>query len=535
MGFDYVIVGGGSAGATLASRLTEDPSVSVCLLEAGGEGKDLFVRVPALVPAALQSKKLNWHFDTVPQAGLNGRQGYQPRGKALGGSSAVNGMVYIRGHQKDYDNWRDLGCVGWGYDDVLPYFRKAENNERGEDAFHGGNGPLQVSDSSYRSDVTELFIDACANNGVPRNPDFNGTEQDGAGYYQVTTFHDGQYRGNRCSTAAAYLFPNLSRPNLHIITGAQASKILFEGKRATGVEYIKGKAKYSVNARAEVIVAGGTFQSPQLLMLSGIGDEKELTEQGISTIAHNPNVGKNLQDHLDVLLGFHVKKSVKTFSASLGGLINVLKAIPEYRRSGTGFWSTQYSEAGAFFSVGDDAQGWPDTQLHFIPSYGADHGRKVESKAAISCHTCYLRPKSRGSVSLASSDPLAAPLIDPNFLGDESDLIHTLRGVKKMREIMLSAPLAEHIVSEFTTAGVHTDDELIEVIRNTADTVYHPVGTCRMGSDQTSVVDLELKVRGVENLRVVDGSIMPELNSGNTNAPIIMIAEKAADLIKNAR
>jgi len=537
--FDYVIIGGGSAGSVLAGRLTEDPKVTVCLLEAGGDGKNFTTKIPALVAGALRSNQTNWQFETVPQKGLNGRQGYQPRGKALGGSSAINGMIYIRGHRKDYDNWVDMGCEGWGYDDILPYFKKSENYLNGENDYHGGNGPLHVTEPSYRSQVSRDFIAACEANQIHKNKDFNGAKQAGVGFYDVTQFHndrrgyDGR-RGRRCSAATAFLHPIMSRDNLQVVTNAHAQRIVFKEQEAHAVEYTRNKKTHIIRAKHEIILSAGAFQSPQLLMLSGIGDKEHLSEHGINTVYNNPNVGQNLHDHIDLLLGYHVKKNIETFGISPRGISKALKAIGEFKRSGTGFWSTHFSEVGAFYSVGDDAEGWPDIQLHFMPAYGADHGRKIESKPAISCHVCILRPISRGSVKLASNDPSDSPLIDPNFFGEQADMDTLIRGIKKLRQVMATPPMDNIITHDILCSNIKSDEDLIEVIRNNADTVYHPVGTCRMGSDEASVVDTELRVRGVEGLRVIDASIIPQVISGNTNAPAIMIAEKAADMIKQS-
>ena len=535
MEFDYVIAGGGSAGCVLANRLSEDPSVTVCLLEAGqGQGKDLSIRVPMMVPvAALVGWRRNWHFKTTPQPGLNGRRGYQPRGKGLGGSSAINAMIYARGHALDYDRWRDDGCPDWGYQDVLPYFKKAENNQRGQDAFHGDSGPLQVSDPSYKSDIAHDFIQACGQNQISHNPDFNGQRLDGAGFFQLSHFHD--YRkGQRCSAAAGYLHPVMDRPNLKVITGAKAQKILISKGKAEGLKYrCKGQV-HEVKARYEVIVSAGALQSPQLLMLSGIGDGAALQRLGIEVTHHAPGVGQNLSDHIDLVLSYAVRDR-QANGVSFSTIARALQHLPQYRKQGTGLWSTNFAEASAFFSVGDADQAYPNAQLHFVTASIENHWPRLWPGLAVSCHACLLRPKSRGSVQLASSDPEASPLIDPNFLAEDADVQNLLQAVKVMRQIFETAPLKDKVVKGLTAPGDLSDEALIELIRNKADTIYHPVGTCRMGSDEGAVVDPSLKVRGLEGLRVVDASIMPALVSGNTNAPTIMIAEKAADMINASR
>ncbi|EBA17059.1 oxidoreductase, GMC family protein [Roseobacter sp. SK209-2-6] len=533
MQFDYVIVGGGSAGATLASRLSEDPKTTVCLLEAGGKGDSILVRAPAAVVAMLpgRPKINNWAFETVPQAGLNGRKGYQPRGKALGGSSAINAMLYVRGHAKDYDEWAELGCRGWDWQGVLPYFQKAENNERGADEYHGAEGPLQVSNQKAPRKITEAFVEAGESLQLRRSADFNRGENEGIGHYQVTQFHAEKKNGERCSAAAAYLHPVMGRSNLKVITKAHAKQILFEGKRATGVRYAKGATDHEVKAAREVILCGGAFNSPQLLQLSGVGRPEDITPHGIKLLHDLPGVGQNLQDHLDFTLAYK-SRNRDNFGISLPGSLALLKHIAAWRKTGRSMIATPFAEGAAFLKTESDLAR-PDVQLHFVISIVDDHARKLHLGHGFSCHICVLRPKSRGTVTLNSADPLAAPRIDPNFLSEEEDLQVLIRGTRMCRRIMQAEPLASYIKKELFIEGEPDDAALERHIRERADTIYHPVGTCKMGQDEMSVVDPDLKVHGLEGLRVVDASVMPRLIGGNTNAPTIMIAEKAADLIRN--
>jgi choline dehydrogenase-like flavoprotein len=523
--FDYVIAGGGSAGCVLAGRLTEDPAVRVCLLEAGGSGDSWVVNTPAAVVLMVPSRLNNWAFETVPQPGLGGRRGYQPRGRALGGSSAINAMVYIRGHRSDYDRWAALGNTGWSYADVLPYFRRAENNEALGGEYHGRGGPLNVANRRTGNPYPEIFLEAAQQAGFAPNPDFNGAEQEGVGLYQVT-----QRNGERWSAARAYLQPHLSRPNLKVFTGARATRVLFEGKRAAGIEYLLGRERKTVNARAEVIVSGGALQSPQLLMLSGIGDGAELQKFGIPVAQHLPGVGRNLRDHVDYVFSYR-EHSLELFGASIGGGLRLLREIARYRAERRGMITTNFAEAGGFLKTLPGAAA-PDIQLHFVIGTVDDHARKLHFGHGYSLHVCLLRPGSAGRVALASADPLAAPSIDPNFYGEAEDLETMVRAFKLARRILDAPALASRPRRDMFAAGVRTDDGIRATLRERSDTIYHPVGSCRMGVDSLAVVDPQLRVRGVEGLRVVDASVMPDLIGGNTNAPTLMIAEKAVDLIR---
>jgi len=536
MDFDYVIVGGGSAGSVLAARLSEDKDISVCLIEAGHGGNGILVRAPvgALVMMPGRPKIKNWAFETVPQAGLNGRRGYQPRGKTLGGSSAINAMLYVRGQRSDYDSWADLGCDGWSWDAVLPYFLKSESNQRGISGLHGGDGPLQVSDQTAPRPISRDFVKAATQMQYREVEDFNTGDTEGAGLYQVTQFHQPGKEGERCSAAAAYLFAVTDRANLTIITKAHATRILFEGKRASGVLYRQGRQQKTVTAKREVILCAGSLMSPQLLQLSGVGRAEDIQRHGIEVVHDLPGVGQNLQDHLDFILACK-SRDTDNFGIGLVGLARLAAAALKWRKDGRSMIASPFAEGGAFLKT-DAALERPDVQLHFVIAIVDDHARKLHMGYGYSCHVCALHPYSRGSVSLASGDPLAAPAIDPNYLSDARDLQTMIKGAKMMRAILQAPALAPYCARELhgITDGM-SDKDWENHIRARADTIYHPVGTCKMGVDENAVVDARLRVHGLTGLRVVDASVMPTLTGGNTNAPTIMIAEKAADMIKQQR
>ena len=536
--FDYLIVGGGSAGCVLAARLSEDPRVRVALLEAGPRDTSPLVHCPAGLAALAKTGGVNWGYSTVPQPGLLGRRGYQPRGKVLGGSSSVNAMIYIRGLPGDYDAWAAAGNSGWGWQDVLPYFKRAEHNERLADEWHGQQGPLNVMDLRSPSALRQDFVDAGVAAGWPFNPDFNDGDALGVGPYQVT-----HRNGERCSTAKGYLDPARGRPNLRILTGVQATRVLLdraEGRvRATGVEFLdqrdRSRQTLQLAMGGEVLLSAGAFGSPQLLLLSGIGPGEALQALDIPVVHHLPGVGANLHDHPDVILVVDAPRARDALGLSWRGAARALPAWWNWRFHRQGWLTTNYAEAGGFLHT-DRTEAQPDVQLHFVVAKLKDHGRQTLWGQGYSLHVCLLRPRSRGSLRLASPDPCAAPLIDPAFLTEADDVQRLVRGVRLAREVLGQAPLARHGGRESADSrDAVTEADIESFVRRFADTTYHPVGTCRMGTGADAVVDASLRVGGIDALRVVDASIMPAIVSGNTNAPTVMIAEKAADLVLAAR
>ncbi|MDV7349513.1 choline dehydrogenase [Halorubrum distributum] len=523
--YDYIVVGAGSAGCVLANRLTADGETSVLLLEAGTPDDDRNMRIPAAFPELFKTDA-DWEYYTEPQDGCAGRELYWPRGKTLGGCSSTNAMIYIRGHPSDYDGWAELGNDGWGYDSMLEYFRRAETFEPTDSSYHGDEGPLNVTDQSSPRPASEAFVRAAAQAGYDRNDDFNGAEQAGVGLYHVT-----QKNGKRHSAADAYLKPALDRSNLTAETGARVTEVTVEDGRATGVKYSRDGEARSVDATEEVLVSAGAVNSPQILMLSGIGDPDHLADHGIDVEAASPGVGRNLQDHLFAFTVYETDDDVSTLDDA-GSLRDLFNWFVRKR----GKLTSNVGEAGGFVRTDPD-EPRPDLQFHFAPSYFMEHGlANPEEGRGLSIGATQLRPESRGRVRLSSADPFEAPAIDPNYLDERADLETLVEGVKRAREIADQDALSEYLGRELWPGGdVETDEEIARHVREECHTVYHPVGTCKMGDDPAAVVDDELRVRGVEGLRVVDASVMPTLVGGNTNAPTIAIAERAADLIREDR
>jgi choline dehydrogenase len=523
--FDYVIVGAGSAGCVLANRLSADGKNSVLLLEAGPKDSNIWIHVPLGYGRLFKNKNVNWMYQTEPEPGLDGRTIFQPRGKVLGGSSSINGLLYVRGQHEDYDRWRQHGNSGWGFDDVLPYFKKAEHQQRGADDFHGVGGPLPVSDSRHSDPLSEAFIAAAAETGIPKNPDFNGASQEGAGFFQTTT-----RQGRRASTAVSYLRTAKSRENLHIETSALAQRILFEGRRADAVEYRKAGALRTARARKEILISGGAYNSPQLLQLSGVGPAELLRKHGIDVVRDAPGVGHDLQDHMQVRVVMRCAKSI-TLNDVVNHPVRRILAGARYAAFRKGPLTIAAGTSGAFFKT-NPRLATPDIQIHFLPFSTDKMGEKLHSFSGFSASVCQLRPESRGSLRIGSADPTVPPEIRINYLATEVDRSANVEGLKILRKILRAPALSSYVIEEVDPgAKVSTNEELLNYCRQRGSTIYHPTSTCRMGSDPLAVVDQRLRVRGIEGLRVVDGSIMPDLVSGNTNAAIIMIAEKASDMI----
>jgi choline dehydrogenase len=528
--FDFIIIGAGSAGATLAARLTENNQFSVCLIEAGGEDKSPFIHIPFGLAFLSRMTNLGWEYDTEPQSQLNNRKLFWPRGKVLGGSSSINAMCYIRGVPEDYDRWSDMGAKGWDWETVLPYFKKSEKQQHGESELHGAEGYLSVSDLCHTNPLSDSFVEAAEEIGLSKVTDFNSADREGLGFYQVT-----QENGQRCSTAKGYLTPALTRSNLTVLTKALVEKIQINDDVATGVKLKLDGHSIELTANKEVLLCAGAINSPQVLMLSGIGPKEHLTEKGIELKADLPGVGQNLQDHLDAIVQ-HRCKNRNSYSISLALIPRYVKNAFNYLFNRKGIFTSNVAEAGGFDKT-QSAADIPDIQYHFLPAILLNHGRATAFGYGYGVHVCGLYPKSRGEIKLRSNKPNDPAMIDPHYLEHPDDQKVMIDGVRRARKI-LGAPSFRQYQSWEVGPGpeAQSDEQILAFIRKKSETIYHPVGTCKMGdiSDVMTVVDSDLKVKGIKGLRVVDASVMPTLVGGNTNAPTIMIAERCADLIKKA-
>jgi choline dehydrogenase len=523
--FDYIIVGSGSAGCVLANRLSASGEHRVLLLEAGGRDRNPWIHVPLGYAKLFTNAKVNWLYKSEPEPELGGRVIVQPRGKVLGGSSSINGLVYIRGQREDFDTWRQLGNVGWSYDDVLPLFRRAEDQERGGNEYHGVGGPLSVSDQRDTHELCDAFIEAAEQVGIPRNPDFNGAAQEGAGYFQLTS-----RRGFRCSAAVGYLRPARRRHNLTVVTDALATRVLLDGRRATGVELRRGGEALQAHAAREVIVSGGSINSPQLLQLSGLGPADLLRSHGIDVVADVPGIGADLQDHMQVRMIWKCTRPI-TLNDDVASIVRRVGIGMRYALWRRGPLTISAGYAGAFFRT-DTRLATPDIQVHFLNFSTTKMGDKLHPFSAFTASVCQLRPESRGSIRIRSADPAAPPEIRLNYLTTETDRRTNIEGLKILRGIMQAPAMQPYVAEEYDPGpACVTDEDWLNHCRARASTIYHPVSTCRMGPDERAVVDQRLRFKGIGGLRVIDGSIMPTLVSGNTNAAIIMIAEKGADMI----